>query len=126
MNDHYIDIDGIGHVHLKQTVHPIDIDNADFKVNVSARHIDATTNEEIHGVVEYVSDFARFEVFPWGLNDSTEGDGKVLTDPWRLDASPFTWMKNGLTKYTITRVNNAVAQDDPDGGDEWTFNIPFR
>lgn len=34
-DDHYIDIDGIGHVHFKQTVHGIDIDNADFKVNVS-------------------------------------------------------------------------------------------
>lgn len=35
VDDHYIDIDGIGHVHFKQTVHGIDIDNADFKVNVS-------------------------------------------------------------------------------------------
>lgn len=34
-DDHYIDVDGIGHVHFKQTVHGIDIDNADFKVNVS-------------------------------------------------------------------------------------------
>lgn len=37
VDDHYIDVDGIGHVHFKQTVHGIDIDNGDFKVNVSAR-----------------------------------------------------------------------------------------
>jgi extracellular elastinolytic metalloproteinase len=37
VDDHYIDIDGIGHVHFKQTTHGIDIDNADFKVNVSER-----------------------------------------------------------------------------------------
>lgn len=35
VDDHYVDVDGIGHVHFKQTVHGIDIDNADFKVNVS-------------------------------------------------------------------------------------------
>jgi extracellular elastinolytic metalloproteinase len=43
-DDHYIDVDGIGHVHFKQTVHGIDIDNADFKVNVSGR-----PNESILG-----------------------------------------------------------------------------
>lgn len=35
VDDHYVDVDGIGHVHFKQTAHGIDIDNADFKVNVS-------------------------------------------------------------------------------------------
>lgn len=44
VDDHYIDVDGIGHVHFKQTVHGIDIDNADFKVNVSGR-----PNESILG-----------------------------------------------------------------------------
>lgn len=38
--DHYIDVDGIGHVHFKQTAHGIDIDNADFKVNVSEMNKD--------------------------------------------------------------------------------------
>lgn len=34
VGDHYVDVDGIAHVNLKQTVHGIDIDNADFNVNV--------------------------------------------------------------------------------------------
>lgn len=33
--DHYIGNDGVGHVVFKQQVHGIDIDNADFNVNVS-------------------------------------------------------------------------------------------
>lgn len=35
VKDHYIGTNGIGHVHFKQTAHGIDIDNADFNVNVS-------------------------------------------------------------------------------------------
>lgn len=37
--DHYIGNDGIGHVVFKQQVHGIDIDNADFNVNVGAAAI---------------------------------------------------------------------------------------
>ncbi|KAM0513589.1 hypothetical protein ACHAPE_007639 [Trichoderma viride] len=225
VDDHYIDVDGIGHVHFKQTVHGIDIDNADFKVNIGKdgrvfshgnsffsgklpqesplgkrdfsdptnalqgainilglpvqadsataqaeagtekytlkgtsgavsdpkahlvylikgdgtlaltwrvetdvmdnwllTYVDATTNEEIHGVVDYVSDFATFQVYPWGLNDPTEGDRKVLTDPWRVDASPFTWVGDGTTNYTVTHGNNAIAQDNPSGGDSYLNN----
>ncbi|KAH6609921.1 fungalysin metallopeptidase [Trichoderma cornu-damae] len=239
VDDHYVDVDGIGHVHFKQTVHGIDIDNADFKVNIGrdgrvfshgnsffsgklpqesplrkrdftdptdalkgavdilglpvqaegataepkqgteqymlrgtsgavsdpeARlvylakedgtlsltwrvetdimdnwlltYVDATTNKEVHGVVDYVSDFATLEVFPWGLSDPTEGPREVLTDPWRLDASPFTWFGDGTTNYTTTRGNNALVQVNPTGGSEylnnyrptsanWTFEYPF-
>lgn len=86
-------------------------------------YIDAKTNEEIHGVVDYVSDFATLQVYPWGLNDPTEGDRKVLTDPWRVDASPFTWFGDGTTSnYTVTRGNNAIAQDNPSGGDSYLNN----
>lgn len=34
VDDHYISSNGIAHVHFKQTVHGLDIDNADFNVNV--------------------------------------------------------------------------------------------
>ncbi|KAM5431755.1 ammonium transporter [Microsporum ferrugineum] len=34
VKDHYIGTNGIGHVHFKQTAHDIDIDNADFNVNI--------------------------------------------------------------------------------------------
>ena len=35
VDDHYIGTNGIAHVNFKQTVHQLDIDNADFNVNVS-------------------------------------------------------------------------------------------
>jgi extracellular elastinolytic metalloproteinase len=35
VGDHYIGATGIGHVYFKQTSHALDIDNADFNVNVS-------------------------------------------------------------------------------------------
>ncbi|SCV47194.1 probable extracellular elastinolytic metalloproteinase precursor [Fusarium fujikuroi] len=36
VNDHYIGSNGIGHVNFRQTVNGIDIDNADFNVNIGA------------------------------------------------------------------------------------------
>lgn len=35
VSDHYVGTNGIGHVNFRQTVHGLDIDNADFNVNVS-------------------------------------------------------------------------------------------
>ena len=35
VTEHYVGNDGIGHVTFKQTAHGLDIDNADFNVNVS-------------------------------------------------------------------------------------------
>lgn len=38
VNDHYIGTNGIAHVNFKQTAHGLDIDNADFNVNVGSLH----------------------------------------------------------------------------------------
>ncbi|KFZ04297.1 hypothetical protein V502_10257, partial [Pseudogymnoascus sp. VKM F-4520 (FW-2644)] len=35
VDDHYVGSNGIAHVNLKQTVHGLDIDNADFNVNIA-------------------------------------------------------------------------------------------
>lgn len=35
VDDHYVGNNGIAHVNFKQTAHGLDIDNADFNVNVS-------------------------------------------------------------------------------------------
>jgi extracellular elastinolytic metalloproteinase len=35
VDDHYVGDNGVGHVNFKQTVNGLDIDNADFNVNVS-------------------------------------------------------------------------------------------
>jgi extracellular elastinolytic metalloproteinase len=35
VSDHYVGSNGIAHVNFKQTINGIDVDNADFNVNVS-------------------------------------------------------------------------------------------
>lgn len=39
VDDHYVGKNGIAHVNFKQTAHGLDIDNADFNVNVSLEEI---------------------------------------------------------------------------------------
>lgn len=39
VGDHYVGANGIAHVNFKQTVHDLDIDNADFNVNVNFSHL---------------------------------------------------------------------------------------
>lgn len=38
VDDHYVGSNGVAHVNFKQTAHGLDIDNADFNVNVSRHH----------------------------------------------------------------------------------------
>lgn len=84
-------------------------------------YVDATSTDVVHGVVDYVSDLATYQVYPWNINDPTEGDRKVLEDPWLSSASEFTWQSDG-TNYTATRGNNGIAQVNPDGGNEYLDN----
>ncbi|KAH7304725.1 Fungalysin metallopeptidase-domain-containing protein [Stachybotrys elegans] len=224
VGDHYVGKNGIAHVNFKQTLHGVDIDNADFNVNVSpdgtifsygnsffsgkvpevsplqkrdfndpvvalrgaigvlslpveaeeataeakeeteqyfikgtsgaeqdpeARlvyfakadgtlaltwrietdvvdnwlltYIDAR-GEHIHGVVDYVADFATYEVYPWGVNDPTEGSRVVVTDPWLIGASEFSWHGDGTNNYTVTRGNNGISQVNPSGGSAYLDN----
>ena len=39
VEDHYVSSNGVAHVHFKQTAHGLDIDNADFNVNVSTLRV---------------------------------------------------------------------------------------
>ncbi|KAI4866012.1 Fungalysin metallopeptidase-domain-containing protein [Hypoxylon rubiginosum] len=84
-------------------------------------YVDATTNEEIHGVVNYVAD-ASYLVYPWGTNDPDEGSREVISNPWDLSVSEFTWLSDGTTNYTTTRGNNAIGQTNPDGGSDYLNN----
>ncbi|KAI0160755.1 extracellular elastinolytic metallo proteinase [Xylariaceae sp. FL1272] len=83
--------------------------------------LDADNMKDIHGVVDWVSD-ATFEVFPWGVNDPDEGSRVTLTDPWDTTASEFGWLSDGTTEYDVTRGNNAIAQTNIDGGDDYLDN----
>jgi extracellular elastinolytic metalloproteinase len=59
----------------------------------------------------------------WGLNDPTEGDRTLVTDPWNADTSPFTWVGDGSTTYNTTRGNNGIAQNNPSGGSSYLNNF---
>lgn len=41
VDDHYVGKSGIAHVNFKQTANDLDIDNADFNVNVSTTYVSA-------------------------------------------------------------------------------------
>ncbi|KAH6891473.1 Fungalysin metallopeptidase-domain-containing protein [Thelonectria olida] len=223
VEDHYVGNNGIAHVHFKQTVNGVDVDNGDFNVNVAAdgtvfsygnsfftgtlpspfakrdvsdpvdalkgavdilslpvdtkdatakqtgdsehytfkgtdgavsepkaklvylikpdeklglawrvetdvmdnwllTYIDATTNEKIFGVVDYVADLATYKVYPWAVNDPTEGSRSVVKDPWNIATSEFTWISDGSSNYTTTRGNNGIAQVNPSGGTSYLNN----
>ncbi|ORY61730.1 extracellular metallo proteinase MEP [Pseudomassariella vexata] len=92
----------------------------DISENWLLSYVDANNNEEIHGVVDYVAE-ATYQVYPWGLNDPTEGSRQILTNPWDIKASEFTWHSDG-TNYTTTRGNNGIAQTNPDGGSDYLNN----
>ncbi|KAI9896476.1 hypothetical protein N3K66_008648 [Trichothecium roseum] len=85
-------------------------------------YVNADDTTQVHGVVDYVSDLATYEVYPWNINDPTEGDRKVVEDPWVTESSYYTWQSDGATNYTVTRGNNAAAQNNPSGGDSWEDN----
>jgi len=55
----------------------------DVNTNWLLTYVDAEDGEKIHHVVDYAAD-ASYEVYPWGLNDPTEGSRVVLEDPWTL------------------------------------------
>ncbi|KAK1992019.1 fungalysin metallopeptidase [Colletotrichum falcatum] len=94
----------------------------DMTDNWLVTYVDAETAADVHGVVDYVSDLANYRVYPWGVNDPTEGDRVLVTDPWDVSASPLTWHSDGNGNYTTTRGNNAIAQSNPSGGTAYLNN----
>ncbi|PYH89557.1 extracellular metallo proteinase MEP [Aspergillus ellipticus CBS 707.79] len=83
-------------------------------------YVDAATSD-IRGVVDYVSE-ATYQVYPWGLNDPSEGHRSIVSNPWDESASEYTWIGDGHINYTTTRGNNAIAQWNPNGGGEYLYN----
>ncbi|KAK8045599.1 extracellular metallo proteinase MEP [Apiospora rasikravindrae] len=96
----------------------------DIMDNWLLSYVDAATNEEVHGVVDYVAEAtdATYLVYPWGTNDPTESSRKALTNPWDTTSNPFTWVGDGTTTYDTTRGNNAIAQVNPNGGSSYLNN----
>lgn len=77
-------------------------------------YVDAVTNTKIHGVVDYVSDFAEYNVYPWGVWTPEDGERSIQVDPWNAN-SPATWQGNGTYNFTDTRGNNGFAEENPTG-----------
>ncbi|KAF1954932.1 extracellular metallo proteinase 2 [Byssothecium circinans] len=109
----------------------------DIDTNYLYTYVDATEKGKIHHVVDLAAD-ATYEVYPWGLNDPTEGTRVVLTDPWDNTASPFGWHSTGSQSFKNTSGNNGIAQDNqrnsPQTGygslprptsDNLTFEYPY-
>ncbi|KAF2839742.1 extracellular metallo proteinase 1 [Patellaria atrata CBS 101060] len=94
----------------------------DILSNWLLSYVDAKDSGKVHAVVDYSAD-ATYQVFPWGINDPTEGDRVVLTDPWDSTASEFGWQSTGSETYTVTRGNNGIAQTNPSGGSSYLNNF---
>ncbi|KAJ4352141.1 uncharacterized protein N0V89_007488 [Didymosphaeria variabile] len=94
----------------------------DVDVNWLLTYVDAEDGERIHHVVDYGAD-ATYEVYPWGLNDPTEGERVTITDPFNKVASEFGWHNDGSTSYDTTWGNNGVAQSNWDDRTDY-LNLP--
>lgn len=86
----------------------------DIVSNWLLTYVDAQTGEQVHGVVDYSAD-ATYEVYPWGVNDPTEGSRVVLTDPFNSKTSEFGWHSTGTEEYNTLRGNNGIAHNNPSG-----------
>ncbi|CAG8975503.1 hypothetical protein HYALB_00012279 [Hymenoscyphus albidus] len=81
-------------------------------------YVDAKDATKIHNIVNYVAD-ASYEVYPWGTNDPNKGPRTIETNPSDPTASEFTWQGDGTTTYTTTRGNNAIAQANYEGDNNY-------
>ncbi|KFA50369.1 hypothetical protein S40293_10277, partial [Stachybotrys chartarum IBT 40293] len=82
-------------------------------LNWFVTYIDAVTGDDIYAVIDDLSELTM-EVYPWGLNDPTEGARVVIEgeDQGLSSASPFGWFGNGSINFTTTEGNNAVCIHD--------------
>ncbi|KAL1413436.1 hypothetical protein Q8F55_001203 [Vanrija albida] len=83
----------------------------------------------------------EYAVFPWGVNDPTEGKVKTVTKPWDNVASPLGWhsyitasnpwpqarfkgahVKGNTTTVASTVGNNVLAHEDWEGRNDFLDN----
>ncbi|KAF2002104.1 extracellular metallo proteinase 2 [Amniculicola lignicola CBS 123094] len=93
----------------------------DVMTNWLLTYVDAISGSEVKAVVDYSAD-ATYQVYPWGLNDPTEGSRELLTDPFDDKASEFGWHSDGTTSYKTTRGNNGIAQSNWDDSSNYLGN----
>lgn len=72
--------------------------------------------------IQHLGTGAKRRESKWGVNDPSEGKRTIVSEPWDLSASPFTWLGDGSSSYNTTRGNNAIAQTNPTGGRSYLNN----
>ncbi|KAH9907302.1 extracellular metallo proteinase 1 [Xylariomycetidae sp. FL2044] len=79
-----------------------------FEREALASYVQVDGEANVIGVLNFVS-HATYEVYPWGLNNPTEGEREVLTDPWDSTASPGGWHNHtNFTPERKTTIGNNV------------------
>jgi len=102
---------------------------------------ESKTIEEVTTIAESMPtvDGSSYNVYAVPIESPSHGNRSIVSEPANLAASPYGWHDtNGQAgpEYTITRGNNAHAYadvddndrsngDEPDGGDNLTFNYPI-
>ncbi|CAG8594442.1 11678_t:CDS:2 [Diversispora eburnea] len=83
-------------------------------------HINAHTGK-VMALMDWVSD-ATYNVFPFGINDPSDGDRKLEENPHDIIASPYGWHSQGKKNFTNTIGNNVYAHENLKGRYEWENN----
>ncbi|KAH7030685.1 extracellular metallo proteinase 5 [Microdochium trichocladiopsis] len=94
-------------------------------------HVAAQGEARVLGVMDFHS-HATYQVFPWGINDPSEGTRTVVQDPQDTTSSPKGWHADGLDANT-TIGNNAQVGAVPDNSglvhfpdsDTLDFQFPY-
>jgi extracellular elastinolytic metalloproteinase len=96
----------------------------DLNQNWLHAHVDAS-NGRVESLVDWVS-HSSYEVYPFGVNDPSEGTRAIVNDPEIKKASPIGWNARQVGKkivsYNGTIGNNVFAQNNPTGGDKYLKN----
>lgn len=61
VGDHYVDANGVAHINLRQTVHGLDIDNADFNINVCIPPLSAPPSQHKQELINNKFNRSRME-----------------------------------------------------------------
>ncbi|KAF2210661.1 hypothetical protein CERZMDRAFT_99271 [Cercospora zeae-maydis SCOH1-5] len=78
-------------------------------------YVDATNDNAILAVTDYVADAESYQVFPWPINDPRGNRRTIEVLPRDPRGSPNGWHQDAVTTYQETRGNNAIAQPNTDG-----------
>ncbi|KAI9288249.1 Fungalysin metallopeptidase-domain-containing protein [Umbelopsis sp. AD052] len=78
-------------------------------------------------LMDWVSDATHYKVFPFGVNDPSEGSQELLTDPHDPISSPGGWhvqtsVKGRSLSFNETVGNNVYAHENFEGGSSWKNN----